>query len=179
MLTFYEDNNPNYPSRTIKNVCNSDCTIAFAVDFNTRGEVLTKRICGDKRKPYFALDLNNLNVTQERINKLVNCLNSLNGSEITINIAGNGIYTPHMTLQEAIDEFIYLLMKKVLSHKYLTKKIVKIVCGGQSGVDEAGAKAGMKLGIDVTVLAPKGFMFKDKLNNTWHNEKKFKERFIL
>jgi hypothetical protein len=79
--------------------------------------------------------------------------------------------------QDQVDEFTYKLLKAIIESPNLKLKINSIRSGGQTGFDEAGAKAGIKLGIPVTVLAPKGWKFRDINGKDISDEKKFKERF--
>ena len=177
MIKFAESNNTNYPATTIFNCKNSDLTIAFAVDFNTRGQLLTKRLAGDK---YVAISLINFNLDDDRINQICNKIESIicfsNKKDIIINIAGNGTYTPEMPNQQLLDEFIHEILKRIFNNLF-GYKIVLIRSGGQSGVDESGAKAGYKLSIEVEVLAPKDWRFKNSENKTIYGMDKFLERF--
>jgi len=99
---------------------------------------------------------------------------------ITLNIAGNGIYTlkDYGYTQQQIDEFVYDLLKAVISSPKLNVKIGLIRSGGQTGVDEAGAKAGARLGIKTFVLAPKYWAFRDINNRDIKDEQLFKQRFV-
>ncbi len=45
-----------YPPRTEANVRDSDATIRFATDWNSRGELLTKKIIDKRKKPSFDVD---------------------------------------------------------------------------------------------------------------------------
>ena len=165
-----------YRNRTIKNA-SADATIALAVDFTTAGEKLTKSSVNNQNKKYIPIDANNLEVTQERVNKIVSELNSVNAK--TLNIAGNGIYTMKQYTQKQIDDFTYNLLKAVVESPNLKNKIESIRTGGQTGFDEAGAKAGKKLGIKTLVLAPKGFTFRNANNEDISDEQQFKDRFKI
>jgi predicted Rossmann-fold nucleotide-binding protein len=79
--------------------------------------------------------------------------------------------------QEDIDQYVYKLLKAVVESPDLKNRIESVVTGGQSGVDEAGAKAASRLGLKTTVLAPKGWRYRDEKGEEVRNEKKFKERF--
>ena len=82
-------------------------------------------------------------------------------NKITLNIAGNGIYTMKGKYTQAqLDEYVYQLLSAVMNSENLKNKIISIRSGGQTGIDEAGAKAGMRLGIPTTILAPKGWTFR-------------------
>jgi hypothetical protein len=170
MLTFEECKNKNYPARTIINSKSSDVTLAIACNFNTRGEILTKKVSKGK---YIAMILD-FKLTQERIEKLASKLNLI-GKDFILNIAGNGIYTIYQTQQE-VDKFLYSLISGVIP--LLSHKIVLGRCGGQSGVDEAGAKACVRCGIDALVLAPNGWVWRNRNNQDIYGEEKFKERFL-
>lgn len=166
-----------YRNRTIKNA-SADATIAIAINFETPGEKLTKSSVVNQGKKYIPIDAKILEVTENRVNKIVEILNSVNAK--TLNIAGNGIYTmKDLYNQEQLDEFTYQLIKAINESPNLKNKIVSIRSGGQTGFDEAGAKAGIKLGIPTTILAPKGWAFRNIDSKDISNEKMFKERFNI
>lgn len=99
------------------------------------------------------------------------------GKFITLNVAGNGIYTMKgYYKQKEVDNFTYELLKVVTSSPNLKHKIGFIRSGGQTGFDEAGAKAGEQLGIPTLVYAPKGWRFRT-LEADISDEKLFKLRF--
>jgi hypothetical protein len=56
-------------------------------------------------------------------------------------------------------------------------KVTLIRSGGQTGFDEAGIKAAVKLGIPALVHAPKNWLFRDIEGNDYTNEEVFKNRF--
>lgn len=180
-IIFEEDSSSGYRQRTIKNA-SADVTIAIATDFKSGGEILTKNSVLKQNKVYIAIDAHNREITQERIDKLVGKINSAkldgeNKPKITLNIAGNGIYTMKGLLtQEVCDNFTYKLLKAVVEHPDLKYEISLIRSGGQTGFDEAGNKAAIKLGIPTLVYAPKGWKFKT-LEGEFSNEKLFKMRF--
>lgn len=174
-LVFQESQTTGYRDRTIKNA-SADATIALAVDFDSAGERLTKSSVINQNKKYIPVNANSLEVTQERIDKIVDKLNSVNVK--TLNIAGNGIYTMRgKYTQEQVDNFTYDLLKAVLNSPNLVTKITSIRTGGQTGFDEAGAKAGVKLGIPTLILAPKGWVFRNINGQDIANEQQFKARF--
>jgi hypothetical protein len=69
------------------------------------------------------------------------------------------------------------MLNKVVNSPNLKTKIESIRTGGQTGFDEAGAKAAIKLGIPTMILAPKGWTFRDITGKDISNEKQFKARF--
>lgn len=175
-ILFQEDQSSGYAERTRKNA-SADATIAIAIDFESAGEKLTKKTVLEQKKKYIAVDANNLVVTPERVKGIVASLNSVNAK--TLNIAGNGIYTMKgKYTQKQVDDFTYELIKAITTSSELNNKITSIRTGGQTGFDEAGAKAGMRLGIPTLVLAPKGWKFRDINGTDISNERLFKERFI-
>lgn len=104
-------------------------------------------------------------------------------NEITVNIAGNGIYTLHKIgsniTQIQIDEFVYEMLKLTVESPDLKVKIKLIRSGGQTGFDEAGIKAALKLKIPALVFAPKGWAFRPISNTNVLDEELFKKRFII
>lgn len=177
-VSFKEDSSSGYKERTIKNA-SADATIAIATDFTSAGEKLTASTVKAQQRKYIPVDANSLEVSPLRVNGVVNSLNLLPNSTISLNIAGNGIYTMKgKYTQEQVDDFTYNLLKAIVESPNLTRKIGSIRTGGQTGFDEAGAKAGMKLGIPTSILAPKGWKFRDINGNDISDEKAFKSRFV-
>lgn len=163
MLTILEHFSSSYAPRTYANAAKADVTIALAVDYTTAGEKCTHKAAGDK---YLKLELSEY--YKDNARKLWRKLDGI--IKPTINVAGNGIYTlaRYSWTQEDINEYVYLMLN--ILHDHLP--IGKIVSGGQTGVDIAGAWTGYKLGIDVEVLLPKGFKqrFEDGVDITQTRE---------
>lgn len=151
MLIVKEHSSPNYSPRTYYNAKSAEITLAFAVDFNTAGERLTKKASYPN---YLDLPLDETWIDNAR--KVWRVLHKNNCS--VINVAGNGIYTlgKYGMKQSDVDTYVLNVIKQV--HGY--HPITKIYTGGQSGVDLAGAKAGYQLGIDTEVTLPKGYIMR-------------------
>lgn len=177
-IDFQEDQNSGYAPRTRKNA-SADATIAIAVDFDSAGEKLTKSSVEGQSKKYIPIDIKKeLVVDEDIVDNVVAELNYLPNTDISLNIAGNGIYTMKgKYTQEELDEYVHSLLKAVIADPNFTKNIVSIRTGGQTGLDEAGAKAGIKLGIPTIILAPKGWGFRDITGKDIYNQAKFKARF--
>jgi alkylated DNA repair dioxygenase AlkB len=183
-IDFQEEPTSGYKNRTIKNA-SADATIALAYDFNSAGEKLTKSSVLNQNKKYISLNIPKKTETSDiskadirtQIKIVVDQLNSVNAT--TLNIAGNGIYTMRNAgwNQEEVDLITYRLLKGVVESPNLKNKIVSIRSGGQTGFDEAGAKAGIKLGLPTIVLAPKGWTFRNESGTDISNEQAFKARF--
>lgn len=175
-VIFEEEQTSGYANRTKKNA-SADATIAFAIDFNTAGEKLTKNSVLGQGKKYIPIDINNDVETDEIVNNIVNELNFVNAK--TLNIAGNGIYTfgKGENVQKNLDDYVYEILKQVIESPNLNTKIESIRSGGQTGIDEAGTKAGIKLGLKTLTLAPKGWIFRNVDNKDVSNEQQFKARF--
>ena len=175
-IKFEEDKNTGYAARTKINA-SADATVALAVNFDSAGEKLTKSTVLNQNKKYIPIDVkDSLSDIDVRANEIVQQLNSVNAQ--TLNIAGNGIYTMNgKYTQQEVDNFTYELLKAVVESPNLKNKIISVRTGGQTGFDEAGAKAGVKLGIPTTILAPKGWKFRDLSGTDISNEEAFKARF--
>jgi hypothetical protein len=187
-----EDQSTGYKERTVKNA-SADATIALAVDFSSAGEKLTKSSVESQGKKYIARNLDEMFVLQDPFDVkkgytlndaaifnlaagIVMDLNSVNAK--TLNIAGNGIYTMKGKYSQALlDQAVARLIEYVFYSDDLKTKITSIRTGGQTGVDEAGAKAGVRLGIPTTILAPKGWKFRNEFGQDISSEKEFKARF--
>ena len=146
-----ESSESGYKPRTLYNAQHSDITIAFAVDFTTAGEQLTKRAAGSK---YFPVSL--MTDDPEKIAHLINHRVLLSDS-IVINVAGNGVYTlkDHGISQKEANLYVYSVLKQLYA---LFPNISLIRSGGQTGIDISGLVAGFALGIPVEGLLPKGFV---------------------
>ena len=174
-IIFEEDSSEGYRNRTIKNA-SADATIAIATNFNTAGEKLTKEATLSQNKKYIPINRHDLTIQTARVDKLVKILNDNHAS--TLNIAGNGIYTlKGKYTQKQCDDFVFYLLDAVVNHPDLKQPITHIRTGGQTGFDEAGAKAGAKLGIPTLVYAPKGWRFRWVTGEDFSDEKLFKARF--
>jgi len=192
MIDFQEDESSGYASRTIKNAA-ADVTIAIAYDFNSAGEKLTKRAVLEQGKLYFPVELERFGLKNYQggvlniVQHLALRIKELNTSEITLNIAGNGLYTLKNTSirnQAVCDYFTYHFLQHLVNeldrqrtNGNFDTKIIAIRTGGQTGFDEAGAKAAEKIGIPTLVLAPKGWCFRDENGEDIYNEEAFKKRF--
>lgn len=179
-INFEENQTGGYPARTRINA-SADATIHFADNFETPGEKLTEKSVKEQGKVYRAIETNGVpfnaiskDSMSTAINNIVKALNTVNAK--SLNIAGNGIYDMKGRTQEEVDEFTYTILNGIVNSPDLKNKITLIRSGGQTGFDEAGAKAGMKLGIPTTILAPKDWEFRTNQGNV-KNEQAFKARF--
>lgn len=166
-LTINEHSSSSYAPRTYHNAHSAELTIAFAVDFNTAGEKLTKKAAYSKggSMAYLPLDINQdaiisaraLYVACKRAEKL-----STPYRVDTLNVAGNGLYTlvAHGIDQNKINRHVYDILSTVHAHH----PFKQIVSGGQTGVDMAGAIAGLALDIPVELTYPKGFKIRNLKN---------------
>jgi hypothetical protein len=140
----------SYVDRTKYNADSTDLTIAFARDFTTAGEKLTKKLAGSK---YLKIPLSD-NMKYITVVDLIT--SEIKKRDVkTINIAGNGIYTlsKYGYTQEKINYDIYIILRVVFEiYPYL-----KVYTGGQTGVDLAGAVAGYRYGQEVEVTMPAGY----------------------
>ena len=178
MIDFLEHHSQDYPGRTHDNVVESDATIAFALDFESPGEKLTKYYCDKYHKPYIPVDL--LIITNKDIEVVIAALKKFEVK--TLNVAGNSIYTiartipkrPEASKQSIIDKVVYTTLASVFTY-YPALELIR--SGGQSGADEAGLKAAVLLGLPAFCLAPKGWPYLTREGATVRNEFLFKERF--
>ena len=167
MIRFIEHNSDSYAPRTIENARNSDLTIAFAENFNTRGEELTKKWA----RRYRCVSLLDFSLDPERIKRLSFSI----GNDIkSINIAGNGIYSLSQS-QSHYDGFISDMLTDLF---YMCGcEWASVISGGQTGIDESGLKWGSKFGLDTFCLAPKGWKFRGKDGKDVSDKEKFLSRF--
>lgn len=177
MIKFTEHKSSSYRGRTESNVMLSDVTIAFAVDFSTPGEVLTKNLAKKYGRPYLAIDLKQSFSIEKLADRIALFLNDnfVEDQTIVLNIAGNGIYTLKV-FQDIWDAAIVKIFRAILN-KRLLPIITKVRTGGQTGIDEAAAKAAYINGIPTEVLAPKGWKFRDVDGKDISDYEQFVNRF--
>ena len=98
-------------------------------------------------------------------------------SGIKLNITGNELkefITAGVNPDDA-EYFVHSTIFELINRKGL--KISKIRSGGQSGVDEWGIKAGQQNGLRCSVLAPRGYRFRDENGEEHKGFKTFSDRF--
>lgn len=173
MIKFIQHASPKYPPRTYENA-SADATIAFAFDFKTAGERLTKDAVAAQDKMYISIPAY---FTSHDVTKAIALLNKAGAK--TLNIAGNGAYTAikHGADQAKCDELVASFLTIVFARKELNNDIILVRSGGQSGFDEAGLKAAVRLGIPALCVCPRGWKYRDVNGVTVCDEIKFKERF--
>ncbi|MCF0168476.1 MAG: hypothetical protein HUJ93_07560, partial [Bacteroidales bacterium] len=117
-----------------------------------------------------------ISVASRRILSNITTLSS--DTPLRINIAGNrlAIFHSHGIRQGTLDKLVYEVIKAVVAGK-CDRFIIR--SGGQSGADEAGIKAAMRLGLSCSVLAPKGWKFSEETGKEIENEELFKSRFKI
>lgn len=167
MIIFEEHKETGYAMRTYDNARLADLTIAFAIDFTTSGEILTRKAAYGK---YLAVNM--LYSIEEAVE---NCLKEIDRRKATrLNIAGNGIYTLYkdgLVSQEQANEYIEIVLTAVCCTNFIIRS------GGQTGSDQAGLIAGDKLGLETICLAPKNWMFRDINGKDICSEALFLKRF--
>jgi hypothetical protein len=144
----------HYAPRTEANAQAADLTVAFALDFATGGERLTRKAAGER---YLGIDLRRETCPVTAARLLYRALRPLPGRQL--NIAGNGLFSlaAHGWDQPRIDAFVYQVLRTV--HRHLP--LASIRSGGQTGADLAGLAAGVALGLHTVGLWPLGFVQRD------------------
>lgn len=149
-LTVDEHTSWSYGPRTYLNAGYSDLTVAFAVNFNTAGEILTEK-ASKGRIIQFEIkeDFDFTNAARQLYKKMKD------NNYQSLNIAGNGINTLHAYGfdQDQINELVYKTLELVHKHRTITR----IRSGGQTGADLAGAVAAVVLDIPAIITYPKGY----------------------
>ena len=103
----------------------------------------------------------------DKASKIVFKMNDL-GLEggIVLNITGNGLARMSNTInQEQSDKFVFNLINEIIKSDKLNSKIEIIRSGGQTGFEESGAKASLRLGIKTLVHMPKDFKMRNQDGN--------------
>lgn len=138
-----------YGPRTGLNARSAEMTIAFAVNFGTGGERLTKKVSGDH---YLAITIPFS--PKKAAGTILSMMRDHNFS--ILNIAGNGMHTlsHHKHTQEDVNQLMY----ETLGIVHHVKEITKIISGGQTGIDTAGAVSAVALNIDAVITFPSGYL---------------------
>lgn len=149
MLTLLDHSSPKYSPRTYINAEEADLTVAFAIDFTTQGEKLTRKAAGDR---YIGISLEG--DVAAAANELIRALKQHDARRL--NVAGNGIYTLDKQgwTQSQVNTFVH----EVLSRTHAVWPLVQVRSGGQTGIDMAGLIAAEALGIDALGFFPNGFI---------------------
>lgn len=183
-ITFRESNSASYPARTRENTEAADVTVDMAVDFKTDGENLTKKVAGEK---FIGVQMRASSVAGNPVEQgrlaaaeVARALKEkglASGDGISINFAGNGIYTlkKYGVTQEAANDYATALLSSLINDHGI--KVSAVRSGGQTGMDEAGAKAGLDNGIPTEVLCPKGWKMRGEDWKDISDEAAFKARF--
>jgi len=173
MIKFLQHSSTQYPPRTYENA-SADATIAFAFNFHTPGETLTKDSVKTQGKLYIPI---RPTFSTRDIELAASFLKEVNAK--TLNIAGNGAYTniKYQCTQAQCDQIVFTFLSAVLNLYEPDYGISLIRSGGQSGFDEAGLKAAVRLGIPALCLCPRGWKFADVNGKTFCDEQQFKNRF--
>lgn len=147
-LKIIEHKSASYAPRTYYNAHTADLTIAVASNYFTGGERCTHKAAGEK---YLALPIENPAVENARL-----LYKELKKRDVKIlNVAGNGIYTLNKSgwNQAKVNQYLFDLLSVIQPHY----QIEKVISGGQTGVDIAGAVAALALEIPAELCYPKGY----------------------
>lgn len=160
-LTITASSSEHYKPRTIDNIEQSDVTIALASDFKSLGEKLTKKEA-ESRNKYVSESIGegSNKSAKEIAESIFNQIKKLGidtSKPLDLNIAGNGIYQEGMPSQEDVDTLITDILKEL---QKLGLQIKSVRSGGQTGVDEAGVKASLALGLPTILHGTKDFKFR-------------------
>jgi hypothetical protein len=174
MITYKEHRSSKYPPRTWENA-NADATIAFAFDFNTPGERLTRDAVETQDKLYIPVSPSFISSGKVKATAIL-----LTDKKVrTLNIAGNSLPTviKYDYTQMGCDVIVWQFLELVFKNPEFDCDIKLICSGGQSGFDESGIKAAVALNIPALIVCPKGFKFINEHGETICDEFLFKQRF--
>lgn len=179
----FTESSGGYAQRTRENAAAADYTVAIASDFTTAGERATERAAGDRYVaiPLDADTLANIPEAARRDARLLSdyLVKNMPGAKdgVVLNLAGNGLYTLARSgvSQKTVDGYVTALLAEMKAIGDVA--IAGIRSGGQTGVDEAAAKAALANDIDAVVHAPKGYEFRGANGRDVYDEAAFKARF--
>lgn len=160
IVILVESAEAGYKGRTREVVSKSDFTLIVVRDPNSAGTKATIRACEEVGKQYLKISLSNNSLDQKIFDAVAKGLSELKVN--VLNVAGNGLSTIGSDVpQRKIDVFMLKFLTGVLNSANLENKPSVLVTGGQTGIDEAAIKAASYLGLEATIVAPKGYLFRD------------------
>lgn len=170
-LQLTQHHSPGYAPRTAVNAFSGALTVAFAEDFHTAGERLTKKMAGHL---YVDLPLSLAPINAAR--RLYKAMRY--HGVASLNVAGNGIYTLQQNwTQESVNRHVYEVLSTVNRHL----PIESVRSGGQTGADMAGLVAAYAIGVPLVIgLFPRGFIQRgtDKIDRE-HSVDEIREQIML
>ena len=178
-LTVMESYSPKFHDRTVENARWADFTVAFAVDFTSPGERLTATAAGNEYLPFdlphdgagledYALRRRMAIILSHRLESMT--------EPVRLNVAGSTAaeLARHGISQEQADAFVTDGLGRAVDEGL---RIQELRTGGQSGIDEAGTKAALALGIPASQVVPRGFLYLDESGKPHWNRDSFLSRF--
>lgn len=180
-IVFEEFPSTGYAARTRENA-KADVTIAIARDATTAGERLTAKTVAEQGRVFVPVDYWQAccmepEAVLDAVERLNQASDAVEGGEISLNVAGNGLYTLKEANQQIVDERVYAFLAAVLGHPDFRGHVKLVRSGGQTGVDEAGVKAAVRLGLPALVTAPKGWVFRGRDGKDVADQEAFVARF--
>ena len=174
-----ESYSPKFHDRTVENARWADFTVAFAVDFTSPGERLTATAAGNEYLP-FDLPHDGAGLEDDALRRRMAIILSRRLESMTepvrLNVAGSTAadLARHGISQEQADSFVTDVLARALDEGLV---IGELRSGGQSGIDEAGTKAALALGIPASQVVPRGFLYLDESGKPHWNRDSFLSRF--
>jgi hypothetical protein len=145
-------------------VAKADLVLAFNPGNVTAGSTtITENAVDRTGKPYFSQIFSRrggkLELMKAAIDNLVTQINASPGGVITI--TGGDITVLKGYTQDVLDNFMYNTLKAIVESSNLKVDITNVITTGQTGIEEAATKAAARLGLETTVVAPKGWWIKE------------------
>lgn len=164
-LRLSESESSSYGPRTALNAKRADLTVAFALDFNSNGEKLTRQVAGS-RYVGIPLGMDPDQAAKEILDKI-----SVFDASI-LNIAGNSLHSLNKGKSKALSQGeVNTWVFEVLSQVHAIRSLSAICSGGQTGVDQAGLVAAIALGIPALGHYPKGYRRRSQEGKDFLTEK--------
>ena len=161
----------SYPPRTRYNASLADLTVAFAIDFSSPGERLTRTAAASR---YVAIHFSDGPAAGA-----ATLISALRDHQCrTLNVAGHSLQTllRHGVSESACNEYVH----RVLSEALKVWPVGRVVSGGQTGVDLAGAVSASVLGIEAELTLPAGFLQRDAQGrDAQHTEAEIREHVAV
>ena len=164
-IGFSEHGVAGYPAAKQAIVNMADMVLAFnPSNVSANSMTVTENAVDRSGKPYFSQIFSKragkLELMKAALDNLITQINSSPGGVITI--TGGDITLMKGYTQAVLDNFMFNTLKAIVESDKLKVDITNVVTSGQTGIEEAATKAAAKLGLETTVVAPKGWWMKEE-----------------
>lgn len=170
-FTLQEDASAEWAAVVYANA-QADATLAYALDFEHPEQQRIKAVAGDR---LLAVRIGTpgeevIRLLLEHLQRLHACSLNVTGSDLYalgmhFAVPGKGSRQERAQSIPALQARVDGYMQKVLAAVHAQYPLTQLRAGGQPGVEEAGIRAGIALGVPTLAYMPKGFRFRNAIGD--------------